>query len=48
MKIYNQVEHVLRLAGAVVSFQVAGQTMNVPKARSENFPQWNHPAAAGG
>lgn len=37
VKIYNQVEHVLRLAGAVVSFQVAGQTMNVPKARYENF-----------
>ena len=37
VKIYNQVEHVLRLAGAVVSFQVAGQTLNVPKARYENF-----------
>ena len=37
VKIYNQVDHVLRLAGAVVSFQVAGQTVTVPKASYENF-----------
>ena len=37
VKIYNRLERVLRLAGAVVSFQVAGKTANVPKARYEDF-----------
>jgi hypothetical protein len=37
VKIYNRLERVLRLAGTVVSFQVAGKTADVPKARYENF-----------
>ncbi|MEK9139369.1 MAG: hypothetical protein AAB393_19805, partial [Bacteroidota bacterium] len=37
VKIYNQLERVLRLAGTVVSFQVAGKQTNVPKARYEDF-----------
>jgi hypothetical protein len=37
VKIYNRLDHVLRLAGTVVSFQVAGKQANVPKARYEDF-----------
>jgi len=37
VKIYNRLERVLRLAGTVVSFQVAGKQANVPKARYEDF-----------
>lgn len=37
MKVYNRLERVLRLAGTVVSFQVAGKTKNVSKASYENF-----------
>lgn len=37
VKIYNQLERVLRLQGTVVSFQVAGKQANVPKARYEDF-----------
>jgi len=37
VKIYNRLERIVRLAGAVVSFQVAGKQANVPKARYEDF-----------
>jgi hypothetical protein len=38
VKIYNQLERVLRLAGSVVSFQVAGKTAAVdPKAHYDQF-----------
>jgi|GEM_PF-4068961 len=37
VKIYNRLERVLRLAGTVVSFQIAGKQANVPKARYEDF-----------
>ena len=37
IKIYNQLERVLRLAGTVVSFQVAGKTVAVNKARYDDF-----------
>lgn len=37
IKIYNRLERVLRLAGTVVSFQVAGKTVAVDKARYEDF-----------
>ncbi len=37
VKIYNRLERVLRLAGTVVSFQVAGKQTNVPRARYEDF-----------
>jgi hypothetical protein len=37
VKIYNRLERVLRLAGTVVSFQVAGKQANVPKGRYEDF-----------
>lgn len=37
VKVYNRLERVLRLAGTVVSFQVAGKTKNVPKANYEDF-----------
>ncbi len=37
VKIYNRLERVLRLAGTVVSFQVAGKQANVPRARYEDF-----------
>jgi hypothetical protein len=37
VKIYNQLERVLRLAGTVVSFQVAGKTVAVSKAHYDDF-----------
>ena len=37
IKINNRLERVLRLAGTVVSFQVAGKTVAVDKARYEEF-----------
>jgi hypothetical protein len=37
VKINNRLERVLRLAGTVVSFQVAGKTVAVDKARYEEF-----------
>jgi len=37
VKIYNRLERVLRLAGTVVSFQVAGKMADIPRARYENF-----------
>ena len=37
IKINNRLERVLRLAGTVVSFQVAGKSVAVDKTRYENF-----------
>ncbi len=37
VKIYNNLEHVLRLAGTVVSFQAGGKTLAVPKDRYDDF-----------
>jgi hypothetical protein len=37
VKIYNHFERVLRLAGAVVSFQVAGKSAVVPRAKYNDF-----------
>jgi hypothetical protein len=37
VKINNHLERVLRLAGAVVSFQIAGKSIAVDKARYDDF-----------
>jgi hypothetical protein len=37
VKIYNRLERILRLAGTVVSFQAAGKTISVDKARYDDF-----------
>ncbi len=37
VKIYNNLERVLRLAGTVVSFQAGGKTLVVPKSHYDDF-----------